>query len=77
MRTQTNSHMIRATRAFALSTLFERLYLSAAGIAQRLEDRRGLRPLQGMSDSQLKDIGVSRADVERELTKTLFWRIGG
>ena len=77
MHSQTNTHMIRTTRAFAVGTLVESLYLVAAGISQRLQDRRSLRPLRSMSDHELKDIGLNRGDVERELHKTSFWRIGG
>lgn len=39
----------------------------------RLERHRGRRLLQGMSDHMLKDIGVTRADVDRE-TRKKFWR---
>ncbi|MEC9343984.1 MAG: DUF1127 domain-containing protein [Pseudomonadota bacterium] len=36
----------------------------AAGVAQWLEMQRDLRQLNAMSDSELKDIGLHRAQVE-------------
>ena len=38
-----------------------------------LERARQRRQLQQLSDHMLKDIGLSRADVEAEVTKP-FWR---
>lgn len=40
---------------------------------KRLKMRRELNTLLGFSDYQLRDIGVSRADVQREAMKSL-WR---
>ena len=40
---------------------------------ERLERRRSRRALLEMSDEQLKDIGLSHADVHRE-TQRPFWR---
>lgn len=77
MNAHTNTQLIRTTKAFAVATLVERIVDAAAGFAQRVQDRRGLSPLLGFSDHELKDIGLSRGDVEREITKPLFWRIGG
>ena len=37
-----------------------------------LEVRRQRRQLQGLSDAMLRDIGLSRADAERESTRP-FW----
>jgi uncharacterized protein YjiS (DUF1127 family) len=49
---------------------------AAAAIGDRLADmasrRRGRRLLLEMSDAQLKDIGISRADAYREATRP-FW----
>jgi uncharacterized protein YjiS (DUF1127 family) len=40
---------------------------------RRHQDRRSLRELMTFSDHELKDIGVSRADVHREIDKTRKW----
>jgi uncharacterized protein YjiS (DUF1127 family) len=77
MRSQTNIHMIATNRAFAMIGVAEGLAHWLGSVAQRIQDRRGLRPLMGMDDYALKDIGVSRADVEGEFSKPLLWRIGG
>jgi uncharacterized protein YjiS (DUF1127 family) len=45
----------------------------ADGLLAWLERRRGRRALMGLDDAQLRDIGLSRADVEREWNKP-FWR---
>jgi uncharacterized protein YjiS (DUF1127 family) len=37
------------------------------------EHARQIRDLRGMTERELKDIGLSRADVEREAAKP-FWR---
>ena len=53
------------SRAGGLTALVERVLLWQ----QRLSERHSLR---GMSDQMLKDIGLSRADIEREASKP-FW----
>jgi uncharacterized protein YjiS (DUF1127 family) len=40
---------------------------------RHIQSRRELRNLSAWDDRMLKDIGVTRADVERELTRS-FWR---
>jgi uncharacterized protein YjiS (DUF1127 family) len=77
MRSQTNIHMIATNRAFAMISVAEALAHWLGSVARRIQDRRGLQPLLGMDDYALKDIGITRADIEREITKPLFWRIGG
>jgi uncharacterized protein YjiS (DUF1127 family) len=42
-------------------------------IASRIRNRRELNTLLGLSDYQLRDIGVERADLQREAIKP-FWR---
>lgn len=74
MRSQTNIHMIATNRAFAMIGVAEALVSWIVTVAQRLEERRGMRPLFGMTEHELKDIGMSRADVEREATKPILWR---
>jgi uncharacterized protein YjiS (DUF1127 family) len=44
-----------------------------AAIARRWHDRREAAQLFGLSDDELKDIGVTRGDVYREASKPL-WR---
>jgi uncharacterized protein YjiS (DUF1127 family) len=70
----TNTQLIRTTKVFAVLTLAERLVNQAARIVQRIEDRRALRALQSFSDYALKDIGITRGDVEREAMRPIFWR---
>ena len=43
-------------------------------LARLNESRRQRRALQTLDDNMLRDIGLSRADVEREATKP-FWMI--
>ena len=45
----------------------------AVNIAKRFMARREMTTLLGLSDYQLRDIGVQRADIEREAMKSL-WR---
>ena len=42
-------------------------------VYESLERSRQRRALRGLSDTMLRDIGLSRADVEREASKPL-WR---
>jgi uncharacterized protein YjiS (DUF1127 family) len=74
MRVQTQIHMIATNRAVAMIGVAEAVAGWVGTIAQRLEDRRSVRPLLGMSEFELKDIGISRADIEREVTKPILWR---
>jgi uncharacterized protein YjiS (DUF1127 family) len=76
MRSITRSHTI-SHRAYAMIATAEALIGGLAAIAKRISDRRGMRPLLSFDEHQLKDIGLSRADVEREYTKPIFWPIGG
>lgn len=45
-----------------------------AGLATLAERARQRRQLAGLSDWQLRDIGLSRADVDGETSKP-FWRV--
>jgi len=40
----------------------------------RLRDRRELRRLYQLDDRLLRDVGLTRNDVFRELSKSLWWR---
>ena len=43
-------------------------------VLKALDDRRNVRELYKWSTDELKDIGVSRADVDREASKPIrFW----
>ena len=42
-------------------------------ILKALDDRRQMRELYRMSASDLKDIGVTRNDVDREVMKPVRW----
>jgi uncharacterized protein YjiS (DUF1127 family) len=42
-------------------------------VMQRIKDRRELNYLLGLSDYQLRDIGLQRGDIQREATKPI-WR---
>ncbi len=57
-----------ATRNFGLPLVG--VVLSAA---RRFSDRRKMNALLSMDDFMLKDIGLSRSDVQHEATKSL-WR---
>ena len=74
MRSQINIHTIATNRAFAMIGVAEALVHWAGAVALRLQDRRGVRPLLGMDDYSLKDIGVSRADAECEYSRPILWR---
>lgn len=45
----------------------------AALVVRRYRDRQQMNALLGMEDYMLKDIGVSRGDLQREATRPL-WR---
>ncbi len=64
-----------STRTYSVSAATAREALAA--LARRLvrwsEKRRTRRALLALNDTELKDIGISRADAHREGTKT-FWR---
>ncbi len=74
MRSQKNIHMIATNRAVAMIAVAEALAHGIGVVFQRIRDRRGVRPLIGMDDCALKDMGISRADVDRELSKPILWR---
>jgi uncharacterized protein YjiS (DUF1127 family) len=52
--------------------LFKGVGTLLAAIVKRWQDRRGAARLFGVSDDELKDMGVTRGDVYREATKPLW-----
>lgn len=52
--------------------LLARFAALLSGLERRLEKRRSRRMLLELNDSQLKDIGVTRADAYREGIRSLF-----
>lgn len=38
-----------------------------------IEKRRSRAVLQTLTDDQLRDIGITRRDAEREISKSFFW----
>ncbi|QRM53325.1 DUF1127 domain-containing protein [Sinorhizobium sp. BG8] len=45
----------------------------ADGFARHLWKRRSRRALSEMSDDQLNDIGITRAEARREAERSWFW----
>jgi len=43
------------------------------GLAEWYEKREGRRALRELTADQLKDIGMSRSDAAREVSKSFFW----
>ena len=58
--------------------VWQRSAASAAALVVRivtaLKDRRDAAQLYRLSDADLKDIGVTRNDVDREVMKPVTWR---
>ena len=51
------------------------IVLSKLGrLVKAIKDRRGAARLYRLSDGDLKDIGVTRNDVDREVMKPVTWR---
>ncbi len=73
MRLMNASHIIHNRQLVAIGTAVKSFAGHVLAASNRWQERRAVRPLMGMSDYQLKDIGVSRADVHREATKPI-WR---
>jgi uncharacterized protein YjiS (DUF1127 family) len=53
--------------------LFKGMRTLVAAIVKRWQDRHGVARLFGVSDDELKDMGITRGDVYREATRPL-WR---
>jgi uncharacterized protein YjiS (DUF1127 family) len=64
----THVHHAHASRSQGLP-----LFGAVRTAIRRFHDRRQMNALLKMDDYMLKDIGVSRSDVQREATKSL-WR---
>jgi uncharacterized protein YjiS (DUF1127 family) len=74
MHASTNCHTDDMNPRAPSGGFAQRLFAAAVKIPQRLRDRSGLRQLQSLDDHQLKDIGLGRGDVERELSRNRLWR---
>ncbi|QKK24237.1 DUF1127 domain-containing protein [Rhizobium hidalgonense] len=44
-----------------------------AAVGQRLEKRRSRRTLCELTDDELRDVGLTRAQARAETTKSWFW----
>ncbi|TDQ86396.1 uncharacterized protein YjiS (DUF1127 family) [Dongia mobilis] len=60
-----------AGRNTAALAILARIFARLLAMRERARQRR---QLAGLSDALLKDIGISRADAEREATQP-FWRV--
>jgi len=58
--------------ASPFQTAFDAVVAAFAWLEDKLEKRRSRRVLRDMSDHQLKDIGLSRADAAKEAARP-FW----
>ncbi len=63
-------HAIVLPRQAPAKTWLGRLWAACCLWQQKREGRRALR---GLTADQLKDIGLSRSDAAREVSKSFFW----
>ena len=61
-----------STRTSQLAALLLALGSALGWLEDRLEKRRSRMSLEDLTDAQLKDIGISRADAYREAHRS-FW----
>ncbi|MFK0331556.1 DUF1127 domain-containing protein [Rhizobium sp. NPDC090275] len=74
MATDTSDERASQSRvAGLLATLAEAARNLMESIETRCRKRRGRAALSELSDDELKDIGVSRADAMTEASKSAFW----
>lgn len=78
MMNQTEIHIERRSFGFsgrrsAARSLSGRLVGHVGGIVKAFSDRRQMKRLFTMSDHDLKDLGVTRNDVDREIMKPIRW----
>ena len=74
MATDTSDERASPPRVPALlATLAEIARNLIESIETRCRKRRGRAALSELSDDELKDIGVSRADAMTEAAKSAFW----
>lgn len=62
----TKPRMIRFSAAAIAADIIGR-------IADRAEKRRSRATLRDLTDDQLRDVGLTRNDVRREIAKSFFW----
>jgi uncharacterized protein YjiS (DUF1127 family) len=73
MAYRSNTHTSACLPAHPLTLPIGMLVDGIGTILRRHQDRRSLRELMTFSDHELKDIGLSRADVYREIDKARGW----
>jgi len=74
MNFDSQTHTQSAQGMFWAGRLLFTVMQQAARVRKTLADRRSARELYKWSEHDLKDIGVSRADVDREAMKPVhFW----
>jgi uncharacterized protein YjiS (DUF1127 family) len=67
----------RSSQRYPVATVIDRLLRRVSEIWQRWRARRDVRQLLFYPDATLKDMGLSRTDVEGEMMKPIFRRFGG
>jgi len=74
MLDQTKTHINAAPSSPGSGRLAGTVLKHILRVVKAIDDRRQLRQLISMSDHDLKDVGVTRNDVDRELMKPIhFW----
>ena len=74
MQYETETHASICNTSGSKPSVFMEFLGHAQRVLKALDDRRKVRQLYSWSDADLKDIGVSRADVDHEATKPVrFW----
>jgi len=73
MSNQTTTHATDNSISHSVSGFAAALSMRFQRIVKDLEDRRQVRQLYTLSEQDLKDMGVTRNDVDRELMKPIRW----
>lgn len=67
---RTNEREIELVGGARSNTMFGRLNVRFAAIWRALKNRVALNPLLDLDNQQLDDLGLTRADIERALTRS-------